>query len=349
MAQQAIPGRGLWIGPAATPGIGISPPSMTNSTAIAATGDQLYVAGQFWTKDHSNKTISGVGIRFGTVTIAGGSNLTLSIQSVDQTKGVPMQPTGTRVAQIAISNGSIVAGWWQSGSSITVTAVKPGDQIAVMVEYAGNRGGADSITLAGIGFVVAVPTCVQGHIVSAVTTAEANCPNVVFACDDGTFATLENAFVCSAINAVNFNNTTSTGSEQGFAFQLPGPCAVDAISLGQLEAGSTSSFYYNLYQGTTSLTTQPWQGVALGTNAARPTVLQIPSQQSITKNTAYYASCQPATSNGVTIYNFDVAASGHMQCHQGANIFSYATRIGGSWNTPDYAVRGWRGARLGPG
>src|SRR5688572_26574526 len=104
MAFQKIPGVGLWIPDNRLISMA---PNLSNNSPIDATGEQFAISGPVWFKEGTGtKDITRVGFSFGTITKAGGSGLTVSLQNVSAVAGPPLQPDGTQDQTVAIANGN---------------------------------------------------------------------------------------------------------------------------------------------------------------------------------------------------------------------------------------------------
>jgi hypothetical protein len=322
-------------------GIGLGP-SLSNTTAIAATGDKFAMSGRVWTGASSGtKNITRVGFRFGSsITKAGGSALALSLQDVSLSSGPPAQPDGTQDQTVAIANASISANAWLRTNALSATrAVTSGDLLSVVIEYDGSgRLGADSITFSTIArtsgsgeMLLAVPAI----FASAAWAAQSAFPVVVLEFDDGTFGTLIGSLPASAINTHSIKQDTASADEYAMAFQLPIACKVDGAYCGILVSAGTADFSVILYDGTSAMAGGT---VAVDANTimgATAKVLFVPfsNEISLVANHQYYLAIQPTqTAAAVSVYSFDVNDANQLVCHPGGVNFNYATRVdAGSW------------------
>lgn len=303
---------------------------------IDATGEMVAHIGRVsFPAGTGSKTISRVHNRFGAVTKAGGSGLTISLQDVSATVGPPVQPDGTQDQTVAVANGnaSFVSNTWHRSGVLSATrTVAYGEFLAVVFEYDGaGRLGADSVVISHGGAGNAVYLEMNGAtVLNTGTWAITNglC-NVILEFDDGTFGTLDNsAFPASAYNTVAVNNGTS--AEYALRFQVPFDCEVDAIGVS-ISSAASAAFDLRLMEGTTVLETMSMDANQIYGIAA-PRDFTFPfAKRALTKNTTYYVSLKPTTTQNTTIYTFDVNDANHLTVHSGGIECHYATRTSGAW------------------
>lgn len=334
MPYKQIVGGGLWV-PNQCVGTAI-PPAYLNSSAFVATGDKHAWVGRVYFRERAGtKNIQFVGLRFGAVTKAGGSALTVSLQDVSLTAGPPMQPDGTQDQTVAVPNSAIAANaWLQTGNFNAVRPVSYGELLAVVTEYDGaGRLGADSFVLVGITQAGAARLHGQGcNIVSGVPTAHACLPNVLLGFADGTFGTLYGGYPSSALGTHGYANATPVADEYAIGIQFPFPTKICGVQLPLApNAGADCSVI--LYAGTT-----PLQAVSVDANAVAavggPRFCYVPfPETALAADTLYYVAVRPDTANGIGIYYADVASANHLQAHEGGTAFIEYFRVdGGAWN-----------------
>lgn len=334
MAFQQIPGDGLWL--PAIPRIAIGAPSFT-SMLIDATGEKAAFCGRVFRKDRAaSKDITKVGFRFGTVTKAGGSGLTVSLQDVSLTAGGPIQPDETQDQTVAIANGD--AGftsnaWYQTGALSANRTVSHGDLLAVVVEYdGGGRLGADAVNLTGLNVVSNADVAYPASVLKTAGWAIASLlPNVILEFTDGVLGTLCDAWPCSATAGVTAYNSGSTPDENALEFQLPFTAKAEGAWLLLNQANSSSDWDLVLYEGTTAKATTSIDGNT-GSTATRFVYIPFATEVTILANTPYRLSLKPTTANNVQLFYFDVSAANHLQAHAGGPTWALTTRTdAGSW------------------
>lgn len=338
MGLRNIPGQGMRL-PA--PDAFTSAPAFTSSV-IDATGEKFAWVGQvFFQERTGTKNITKVGFRFGTVTKAGGSGLTVSLQNVNTAAG-PAQPDETQDQTVAIANGD--AGFasnafYMTGALSASRAVSFGEPLAVVAEYdGGGRLGADAVNFSNINTKTASP-----HLRSNVSLKTASwtvqagqTPNVVLEFDDGTFGALNDGFPASAINTHTFNSGTGGADEYAMRFSVPFPCRVDG-GWAMFNAGTTSAdFDVVLYDGTTAMTngTATNDAHTLGVvGNARMFFFQFPGAVTLEANKVYRLAFKPTTANNVSVYTYDVVNANHFQGYFGGTEFHHSTRVdAGAWS-----------------
>ncbi len=328
-----------------------APLSFAAPTPLTASGHLFAFVGRVWTKDRSSKNIQSVGFRFGSVTKAGGSGLTVSLQHVSATAGPPFQPDGTVLQSVAIANGNAgFAGgtWINTGNLGSVQAVNHGDMLAVVIGYdGGGRLGADSVAIAPITELGAGLYLESGPVLNTSSwaiIAGATTNNVILGFDDGTFGTLSTGLPVSALSGDTFNNA-SNPEVIGLEFQLPFACRCDG-AWANVTAAAGAAFGLVLYDGnsvlaTASVTAQD-QRVAATAFLHETTF----PEQSLVANHTYRLGLVPTTANNVTLPNWSVNAANHLQAVPGGTAFMYNTAHSGTWGSPTATKRPLMGLRL---
>jgi hypothetical protein len=352
MALQSLAGMGFYH--PYVPPIGW-PPGYQTTTTFAATGDKVAFMGRYWNKDHATKNIRRICFRFGAVTKAGGSGLTVSLQDVSLSSGPPIQPDETQDQTVAVANGdaSFTAnGWYRSGALSADRSTAVGDLIAVVWEYDGSgRLGADTVTIAGMTMTGASDVYHRPQVgvktggTWALFTAW---PNVVFEHDDGTFGTIAGGFVASALNSHAFKQDTGVADEYALEFKVPFACSVDGFWVTHLGA-ATADYDVVLYSGTTSLASS-----TVDMNAQRAAsgagVLygSFSSEIDLDANTTYRLAVKPTqTTATVTIYSFDVSDANHLTTHPLGVNGTLTTRLdAGAWGATTATRRPQMGVRI---
>lgn len=334
MALQTIPGDGLWL-----PGPYVAGASF-GSLVIDATGEKNAFCGRVWNKDGTTKSITKVGFRFGSVTKAGGSALTVSLQDVSLTAGPVMQPDETQDQTVAIANadaGFTSNAWYQTNALSANRSVTFGELLAVVIEYdGGGRLGADTVAITGITNVAGTERLHQCVFATKTggTWASAHQPNVILEFTDGTFGTLRGALPASAYATLTYKQDTATEDEYALSFRVPFACKVDGAFALMSAAAATSNFDVVLYDGTTAMTGGT---VSVDANSMQSGagVLEVPFTEPITLaiNTTYRLAIKPTqTTSNVSIYYRDVANANHLQAFPGGVNWVLDSRVDlGAW------------------
>lgn len=322
--------------------------TLNNSSAMTASTHKIAFSGQVFIPGRGSKSISRVQFRFGTITKAGGSGLTVSLQDVSTASGPPAQPDGTQDQTVAIANGDASFAsdtWYRTGAFSANRAVTHGDWLSVVVEYDGSgRLGADSITLTvyisdnvmGFQGNARSDAIYSADVGSGWSTPTTLIPNLVLEFSDGTFGSLGSNAAVSAVGTASFKSDTGTSDEYALRFQVPFDCKVDGVWFGGQVAANTSDFDMVLYDGSGALS---GGSVSVDANRIRAAAANnafcysLASEVSLTADTTYYLSVKPtqATST-VTLNYFDVNANGHLVLAGGIQNY-LATRLdGGAWD-----------------
>lgn len=331
MAYQQIPGRGAWLG---LEGNEFVITSGFNSSLIDATGEKFAMVGLVWFAEKTGtKDIRRVGFRFGTVTKAGGSALTVSLQNPSTTTGPPGQPDETQDQTVAIANADASFAsntWYRTGTLSADRTVSFGEDLAIVIEYDGaGRLSSDAVNFSTLSRSVAqVPTMTSLKTASWAGTN--NMPVCVLEFTDGTFGTLDMSMPASTIGNVSLN-TGSTPDEIALPIYLPYKCKVDGLYAGVFTNANTQDFDLVLYQGTTALQTCSIDANRFTSNTSRPIYGVIPETE-LLANTQYYLAVKPTTANNIIIYYANVSDANHLSVWPGGVNFNYTTRVdAGSW------------------
>jgi hypothetical protein len=312
------------------------------SNVIDATGEKAaFVGPVFFASRTGTKDIRTVGFRFGAVTKAGGSGLTVSLQDVSTAAGPPARPDETQDQTVAVANanGSFASNTWlQTGNLSADRTVAFGEMLAVVIEFDGSgRLGADSVAISGVS--QAANHAHRSHAVVKLGGTwqldSSIAANIILGFSDGTFGTLQDAFPCSALSSFDYDANTSP-DEYALRIQFPGPVSIDAAGAFMVFDAATADADIVAYDGTTPITngTVSINGRhAAITGNFRPTVATVfGGQLALTANTPYRIALKPTTTGNVILAYFDVANADHLQAHIGGIEWYLSSRVnGGAW------------------
>lgn len=334
MAFQQIPP--LWV-PNVGGGYGQSP-SFSSSLLIDATGEKAAYLGQVWRPDRLGGDITRVGFRFGTVTKAGGSGLTVSLQDYDPNNS-PMRPDEVIDQSVAIANGNAsfaTNSWIRTNPFDSNRTVAFGENLAVVIEFDGaGRLGTDSFIVTGLQRDRQFLTIGGALKTASWVTAPVPSQNVVLEFTDGVFGSLSpTAIICSACAQLGYNSGTAGADEYALEFSLPFTCKIDGGWFDLNIANANSNFEFVIYEGTTALRTVAVDANSIqATSGTLSTTFSI-SELTLTANTVYRLAAKPTTTNGITLTYIDVADANHWQATSGGTAFRMAQRVdGGAWTT----------------
>lgn len=302
-----------WLG-----GVGLG---LSNAGPIDATGEKLAFVGRFEHPERVGKDISRVQLRWGTVTKAGGSGLTISLQDVLLGSGSPMRPDDTQDQTVAVANGD--AGfasntWYRSGALSANRTVAHGALLAVVIEYDGSgRLGADAVNVSCMGGLAAA-----GERANAATMLKTaswaksnNFPNVVLECSDGTFGTMHGAFPVKDYNQVT---ATSTGNpkEIGMEFSWPAPIKIDSvITHANIQSGGDIDWVLYDSSDTVLETVVFDQDTDMGNGFNRHGTWPFSGEKTIAKNGLYYLVGKAVNATGFGLSYLDVDNAAHWELH----------------------------------
>lgn len=315
------------------------------SSILDATGEKLAWTGYVATPGMAAKSIRKIGFLFGSVTKAGGSAMTLSLQDWSGS-GPPVHPDGTQDQTVAIANadsGFVTNGFYLSGNLSADRAVNNGDKLAVVLEFDGSgRLGSDDVRVRN----TAATVFDSGPMIPGVqlyTGSWANVgvlPIVMFENSDGTFSTLYGA------NPVSNQLQQSYGSgsnpdEHGNVFTLPWACKSCGCWVWTGASNATSDYDVILYDGTTPIATVSIDSNQVNRNNSTSTLFLPWSSEVTLAAQTYRLIVKPTTTGSVFMHGFDVSAAGHMALHDMGTAIYATNRVdgGGSWT--DVTTRRW--------
>jgi hypothetical protein len=342
MAFQMIPGVGMMM--PRWPPITVAGGAFTSST-IDATGEKFAWIGRVWNKDRATKSVRKVGFLFGSVTKAGGSGLTISLQDVDVANGPAHRPDETQDQTVAIANGNAAFAtdtWCQTDAFSADRSVTHGELLAVVGEFDGSgRQGADSVAFKNLTYNVFggapyhLPACTHKTASWAFTNGT---PNIILEFSDGTFGTLLGAWPVSATGVISYKQDSSP-DENALEFEVPFKCKVDGFWVNLRVNAATSNFEVVLYDGTTAMTggTVTCDGNISTVAAAEGYLVGSFSQEiELAANTTYRLGIKPTqTTSTISLVYFDIAAAGHFQAHDLGSDCVLTTRSDlGAWAAP---------------
>lgn len=316
-----------------------TPVSFNSPTAIAASTTRLHVLGRFWNADRSSKNITKIYWRFGAVTINSASVLRVSIQAVSLTSGPPGRGDGSVIQSgtVAGSNGSFTSNTWFPGLSLGASyTANYGDLFAIVFELT-TFNVSDSVVISSINPASAAvyPSGSANFLVSevgGVFTISATVPNILFECDDGTFATFSGTFPLSTLNAQTYNSG-STPDEYCLEFSMSIPTTLCGV-LVYVNIGANADFSVILYSGTTALQTVSVDANTAGTTGtARWYYVEFP-ETDLTASTTYRISVRPDTTISVLLSFMDVPSASYFGAHPLESNFCINSRTGtGAWGS----------------
>lgn len=307
----------------------VAPFAFDTSLLIDATGEKAAFTGRVWNKDRTTKDISRVGFRFGAVTKAGGSALTVSLQDVTSV-GAPDEVQDQTVAIANADAGFVSNTWYRTAALSANRTVAFGEQLAIVVEYDGaGRLGADSVIISAAGTInsAARNNIAVSTLKTASFAAVNSIPNAVLEFTDGTFGALNDAYPMSAATATAINTGTAF-DEFALEFTVPVPMKVDGMWATFIQSASVSLDFV-LYDGTTPLVTVSQPVIAsANTRWNRVTF----AEQTLVPGATYRAAIKPTTANNTTVYDFTMSDANHLAAWPLGTSAYLATRVdAGAW------------------
>lgn len=306
---------------------------LISGQVIDATGELVSFCGGVWTPNNGTKSIRKVGIVFGSViTKAGGSALTLSLQTPSASAGPPMQPDGTPDETVAIANGSITASTFLlTGNLSADRSVAFAENVCVVVGFDGSgRLGSDSIQI-GAATRYSQTSVPATALYTASWADSARIPIVLFEFSDGTYGTLDGASVFSALNTSIAYNSGSGSDEYALKFSPPVNGTINSVQVN-LTLASGANFDIVLYQGTTALASISVDYNNFTGSVNLFSTFPFPAT-AVSSGTTYYLSVKPTTANNVTLAGVTVASNAYLGATPQGTGWVRSSRVdAGSWS-----------------
>lgn len=208
----------------------VSPPAFGSSLLIDAAGEKAAICGRVYFTGGGTKNISSVGFRWGALTKPALATLTLSLQDVSLTTGMPDE-TQDQTATITLS-----AQTQNTATAITLgttRAVSNSTRLAVVWEYL-NFVATSSVVICALPGQIGNQECYNalksgaGPTWAFITAAASLIPNILLGFDDGTYGTLMGTYAC-VDGLASITLSTGTGTETG---NLIRPAAAGVIPPG---------------------------------------------------------------------------------------------------------------------
>lgn len=330
----------------------INGPFFNTPLLIDATGEKAAFIGRVWwpgATSGQTKNISRVGFRFGTVTKAGGSALTVSLQDVSLTGSAP-SPDETQDQTVAIANGNASFAsntWIRTGTLSANRTVSFGERLGVVIEFDGSgRLSSDSVVISALAAGQRTSDCLCTLKTSGSWGEQSVIPNLILEFDDGTFGTLDGAYALSAINNHSFKSDTGTSDEFAVVVNVPVPVTIDGLYCYVQPSTTAADYELILYSGTTAVATVT---VDANTIAAAYRQITVPiAPVDLSANTDYYVAVRPNQATAtVATYSYDVNDANHLTVASGGIACQYATRLDqGSWAAKTATRRLLAGVRI---
>jgi hypothetical protein len=316
--------------------------SLNSMTALTATGHKIAFVGRMWNKDGTSRNIRKIWFRTGSLTVAGGSGLTISMQDVSTSSGPPGQPDGTPDQTVAWAmTGKSSNTWYQSNALSADRTVAFGELVSVVFEYDGSgRLGADSFTIGVVSGSSSTTQDGSGGPVyyngSAWATVAGCVMNSIMLEDDaGGFSCLEPGIFASAVGAYAYALDNATQDEVALKFVAPFTGKIDGVCVLCAMASGGDFDIVIEDSGGSVLRTVAVDGNTMVFNnlsGERPFTVPFPPV-SISSGQTYYVSFKAKTNAvNMEVHYLDVSAAGHMDALPGGQSFHTATRVnGGAW------------------
>jgi hypothetical protein len=300
------------------------------SLLLDASGEKVAFIGHFWNKDGTTKNISKVHFSTRSVTFNVASVLTVSLQDRSST-GNPVRPDETPDQSATFTGVALTANSYLSATLGASRSTAYGAVVCAVFDITTfNASDAVNIGCSQHADSDRFHLPCASHKTGGSWGATNNLPNIVFECDDGTFGTLQGAFVWSAAGSITAYNTGSTPDEQAIRIVPKVDMKVDGVwGVIQLVTASSTADWV-LYDssggvlGTISLT----QADMIEVSTPRYGEWMFSTEIELAAGSTYYLALKATTASANNIgFNYiDVAAAGHMTTKGGGTDSYLCTR-----------------------
>lgn len=332
MALQAIPG-GFFL-----PSIFISigPPNVSGTQLLFdAAGERS----AFIFQAPETGTINTVEFLTGTVSINAASVVRVSLQDVSLTTG---DPDGAQDQFRDVLGSAITSTTWIQPGLLTddgtnggnKRTVNRGDLLSLVIEFQSFTAG-DSVNILGANnpsTTTQNQSYQYGDSFSASWAKQSPNPILAIQYSDGLYKAVGGKILPSkAINTQNFNSS-SNPDERGLKFSVPVPCTIKgaSVNLAISGAGGASLVLYDT-DGSTVLRSVSLDADVKNTTAGRSYIIPF-DDVTLTPNVSYRLTILPSSTTNLSVYDFDVQSTAHMNAVDcGANWIQTQRTDGGAW------------------
>ena len=271
-------------------------------------------------------TILKVGFCTGTVTV--GDTLKAGLYTVDASGNPTATAYGGMVAQtqVVLLTEDDTAFTVTLSTGATATA---GDEVALVVEF--NSFVAGNLNIAGI--VGSSSTANQYPYTLSYTASWAKTSYIPigwFEYSDGSYAYLPGVYPVTAITSTAIN-TGSAADELALYFTVPFPTRLSGWG-GEVGPQAGANFDVVLYDGTTSLGSQSYDGDSKVSTVARGWTQQLATPIALAAGTVYRLAIKPTTANNVSVPVLTLSSAAAANQLEGGTSLYYSTRVdAGAW------------------
>lgn len=313
-------------------------PAFGSALLIDATGEKAGMVGRVHIPAGGSKNISKVGFKFGAVTNPALTTLTLSLQDVSLTTGMPDE---TQDQSVTIANASITALVWFEATLGATRTVTDGDLLAVVWEFL-NFVATASVVIQSVGGQLSNQICYcalksgAGPTWAFITAAASIIPNVTLGFDDGTYGTLLGSGVWFGLGATTLSNATAN-KEVGAQVTCKLPGIIEGCwAFVDLDGDTTINLYEAAPDGSgetlkTSITLD--KDVRNQTNN-RLLWVPFPAEVNMQAGWIYTVALQPTTATAITYANHTVNIAAYLAAVSGGQEIMAVTRAtagSGAW------------------
>ena len=314
-------------------------PGLTDLPELGSTYTKIAYIGKFHhPQGPGSYDISRVGFYFGgVVTKTGGSGLTVSLQSVDQTTSF-LTPSGTQDQTIDIANSDAdftTYSWYRTGTLSSNRTISHGDYVALVIEWdSSGHQGSD---------LVRFRQANQLNDDNSSGTFRYNgsssswggygaAPNCVFEMTDGSFGSFSDSFITDNFGTYNYDNADSP-DEYANSYTPEATVKIDAFC-GIFRPPTSEDLDLVIYEGTTAIHTTTVNGWQVSLNDNHYWTAQLDQEVQLEAHTKYYLALKPT--QGTTtcrVYYRSVDNTNHLGIdpYSFGSETAYSRTDGGAW------------------
>lgn len=315
-------------------------PQLADYQELNSTYTKIAYIGKFHHPQGSGSyDISRVGFYFGGYAVkTGGSGLTVSLQSVDQTQSA-LTPIGVQEQTVDIANADAnfaATTWYRTGTLSSNRTINHGDHVALVIEWDSfGQQGSDFVRFRTVNFLNDDNSSGSFRYNGSTSSwsSYGAAPNCVFEMTDGSFASFSDSFIVDNNFGSYLYDNADSPDEYANSYTPEATVKVDAFC-GIFRPPTSEDLDLVIYEGTTAIHTTTVSGWQISLNDNHYWTAELDQEVQLEAHTKYYLALKPT--QGTTpcrVYYRSVNDTNHF----GIDPYSFGTETaysrtdGGAW------------------
>jgi hypothetical protein len=312
-------------------------PGLVDRPEISSTYSKVAFAGKFHhPQGPGSYDISRVGFYIGGVaTKTGGSGLTVSLQSVDQTQSI-LTPSGTQDQTIDIANADAdftTYSWYRTGTLSSNRTISHGDYVALVIEWDSfGHQGSDLVRFRQAAMNNDENSSRSMRYNGASWSTFGYIPNCVFEMTDGSFGSFSNSLITDNFGTYLYDNADSP-DEYANSYTPQATVKVDAFH-GIFRPPTSEDLELVIYEGTTAIHTTTVSGWQISLNDNHYWTAKLDHEVQLEAHTKYYLALKPTQgTTACRVYYRSVDDTNHfgIDPYSLGSETAYSRTDGGAW------------------